>query len=356
MTTFYNANGDSAYVVDVRLSATSSYFQWSKYSSTGTHQFTVLTNFINIIQSRNLVISNPVKLKNDSRGNVYMMISQITETNITISKGATTLLELTVDPIMTYLIKFSTTGTILWNTKFQGRGDELTVDKNNNVVVLGNFTAVQGGTTEFLAYNAGSGTPQTFLFNTIRQEEVFVAKYSSLGQVQWVVNKNNILFSFVENVGIETDAGGNILIGTVVTQTNNGRVNSLVIGMDQNGGNDTFTWFEALEFRIRGLNWGKDGDIWVSGYLPSQSIPGAERSITIVDQTGQRYQNNQITNTYLTFRYNPLTVTIEVFLNDDPIQTRLKELNDFWYVTAFALEGPEVSIPLEDFKGFVLSN
>jgi hypothetical protein len=140
-----------------------------------------------------------VALAVDADGNAYL-VSEFTRTNLVI--GSFTLTNSYPGGADMYLAKFSRTGDVLWVHKSQGIGSEhgqaVAVDGQTNCYIAGEWT-----TSQNVAFD-GIGP-----YVTNSTGGLFLVKYNSNGQVQWV---RNGVSSDLDCNGLAADAAGNCFI------------------------------------------------------------------------------------------------------------------------------------------------
>jgi hypothetical protein len=123
-----------------------------------------------------------------------------------------------------FIIKFDTSGTVLWVTKVGANGIatnqiayNITSDSNNNIFVTG---YIQLTATFYSAGSVISGTitPDAYgTFPNAATYDIFLAKYNSDGAVQWVTKMGS---SSVDTpFGLTTDSSNNVYISGYVGTT-----------------------------------------------------------------------------------------------------------------------------------------
>jgi Beta-propeller repeat len=146
------------------------------------------------------VDSPHVALAVDSAGNACLT-SEFTRSNLVIGSFTLTNTLVTGGSDM-YVAKFNSAGDVQWARKSQGNGSEygsaVGVDGQGNCYVGGHYTY-----TTNIAFD---GVP---LFVTTANNGIFVVKYNSSGQVQWVRNGVN---SSLNCYGMAVDDSGNCFI------------------------------------------------------------------------------------------------------------------------------------------------
>ncbi len=167
------------------------------------------------------------KVATDSTGNIYLAFQSSSE-SITI--GSQTLLTKN-DPFSSVndilLVKYDSNGNVQWARNDGGIGDDrvrgFSVDNNGNSYITGNINTFGSSITY-------SFTPVTL--SSIASNDFYIVKYNNLGNVEWVRNTGNAIGYDVSadnsgNVAITGDFSGSTLIiaGVSISKTNpNGQV------------------------------------------------------------------------------------------------------------------------------------
>jgi len=162
-----------------------------------------------------------------------------------------------------FIEKRSHDGNFLWAVKAGGTQGEypkaIATDLNGNIFVTGNFS----GTATF-------GT-QTITGNSI---DVFVAKYNSAGQLQWVQKAGGA--SVDRGLGIATDGAGNVIVvgdfsgsatfGTATNLTSAGAVDIFIAKYNPSG---TLIWAKraggTVNDRATAVTTDSNGNIYLTG-------------------------------------------------------------------------------------------
>jgi len=122
-----------------------------------------------------------------------------------------------------FVVKYNSSGYIQWATKMGGTnsqpndtGSSLLVDKNNNVIVMGNFIY------PITIYNSDNSFNTNATLNYAGANNVFLVKYNSSGFVQWITGIGNTNNKWAYGYCISTDENNNIFL---TGNFNNGSVN-----------------------------------------------------------------------------------------------------------------------------------
>lgn len=88
-----------------------------------------------------------------------------------------------------YLFKLDTLGNLLWSKQFKSFGDvhitSLTVDHENNILVLGDYRSKVNFDTQLTTNNT----------DTLYSSNMFIAKYSPSGDMEWAKNTGGVAHS-----------------------------------------------------------------------------------------------------------------------------------------------------------------
>lgn len=193
------------------------------------------------------------------------------------------------------VVKFSSSGTILWATKEGGPGLEIpyciAVDDLKNIIVTGRFSSnsITFGTTTLS--QAGS-------------MDVFIVKYDSTGNVLWAKGAGG--GSNDEPYSIKTDASGNIYVGGyfnqnaifgTITLSTAGIADAFLAKYDSEG---NILWAKSAggngDDRTTALSVDNSGNCYISGYFTNDSIsfgtivlpdaPGTNSFVAKYDSSG----------------------------------------------------------------------
>jgi hypothetical protein len=185
-----------------------------KYNTTGVVQW-----IVRIVTSD---IDAGFRVTTDSNNNVYMVgrcgSAIVTAYNADKTPFSTTLPN--TGSRDAFLVKYNSGGLVQWITRVGSSGTEflnlltggISTDSSGNVYIAG-----QGGSGSVLtAYNGNSSSFATTILNS-GNEDTFIIKYSSSGNVQWVTR---IAGAGVDDpYGLATDSSGNLYIGGVYDGT-----------------------------------------------------------------------------------------------------------------------------------------
>ncbi len=184
-----------------------------------------------------------------------------------------------------YLVKYSPTGEVSWVRHITGPGYQsaqaVAADDAGNVVVAGSFTTeVTLGTTTITAATAD-------------QEALFLARYTSAGDLQWVEQFGSGGSDIVRDIAI--DPAGNVVVtgifygGSFVAGTGNHanasqagtRSDLFLVKYDASG---NYGWSLAAGGTENDNSWGvatdASGAIYVAGYYESASIAIGGQTLT----------------------------------------------------------------------------
>lgn len=179
-----------------------------------------------------------------------------------------------------FIAKYTPTGTFVWvdvltvtdADRDGGVGASLAIDGNNNVYLTGYFV----GTADF-----DPGVNTAIRTSISLFEDLYVAKYNTDGQFQWVNtvgNRNEYSFG----TGVDVDAGGNVYItgsfgGTVdfdpsagtAIRTADGRADAFLAKYDTNGNLRWVNAFVGPGSTDAGLSVALDpaNNVYVTGYF-----------------------------------------------------------------------------------------
>jgi hypothetical protein len=247
----------------------------------------------------------PGDLAVDSADNIY--ITGMYSTAITLYDAAGTRTNLVSLPSATsgtygaYIIKYNTSGVVLWAIKIDGgasqRGFALKVDTNDSVYIAG----VMNANNSITAYNPGN-VSSGYTVSSYSTSGGFLAKYNSTGTAQWIVR---ILNSTPENFQITCDTDNNIYITTSYNSASgssiydkNNAVSSVVPALPSNSVNniaivkyntDGFAvWATSIntDSYNGGIEFDGVGNIYLTGGYSSSS------SVIVYDANGTNYLNN----------------------------------------------------------------
>ncbi len=185
----------------------------SKRNSTG--------NFISVIQLYSYSELYSTSIAMDSANNVY--IAGYFNYNIVL--GTTTYVSNNSNDIV--LIKFNSLGNILWSKVAGGSGDDrpnkIAVDQNNNVYLTGYFN--------------GTATFGTSSITSSGSSDIFVSKYDSSGNNQWVQRAggtsadigNGIAVDNIGNVYVTGSFIGNANFGSLSLTNSNSSTDGFLV-------------------------------------------------------------------------------------------------------------------------------
>jgi hypothetical protein len=166
-----------------------------------------------------------IGLCTDAAGNIYMTGFSNALTSIQInsyngvSAGNIVLTNFGLLPIPSgfdsFVIKYNTAGQVQWATNIRDVSSnnfttDITCDSAGNLYVIGYFSSSSGGVFNSFVSSGGSGAPinlSTFgsLSTGGSRQFTFIAKYDTLGQVQWATS-----IIAADNGSITIDNAGNI--------------------------------------------------------------------------------------------------------------------------------------------------
>ena len=208
--TVYNTGGTTGATLTASVGVTNSFI--AKYTPIGTVAWAArIGGTANAYQ---------YGVATDTSGNVFACgaFFLATATSLTIynsdgTPGAT--LSNVANANITYLVKYSSTGTVLWATRFTVaatfavRGFGITADASGDVFVGGHYNS---GLT-FLNTGGTTGTTLTF----VGTGSAFIVKYTSTGTAIWATQITNTSLS---STGLARDGGGNVfIVGAYTTAT-----------------------------------------------------------------------------------------------------------------------------------------
>ena len=263
----------------------------------------------------------------DVSGNVYLTGYFL---SASITFGTTTLNNISTGSADIFIVKYDSSGTILWAQRAGGtnedRGYSTATDVSGNLYVTGffrSFTITFGSTT---LTNANTGN-----------DDIFIVKYDSIGTVLWAERAGG----FADDIGYSTttDAGGNVYItgefqsssitfgSTTLTNTNIGYTDVFIANYDMNG---NVLW--AKNAGGTGNDGGRScatdasGNVYVTGTFYSLSIAFGSTTLT---------NANTINSDIFTAKLDIVTgveenissTKINVFPNPFSMQTVLKTDN-----------------------------
>jgi hypothetical protein len=200
--TAYNSNGTIFATIQASLAGGGEVFL-AKYNTNGAGQWLTHLTASGADSGRGIAI--------DSAGNSYTTGS-FTGGRLTVYGRSLSLASTlpTIGGTDAFIIKYNTNGSPLWATQIASTaadaGYAITSDVNGNVYVTG-----EGGTGSVVtAYNANGSAFGTTLANA-GGTDVFIAKYTSDGVVQWVAR----VASTGADIGyaVNTDSSGNLYVG-----------------------------------------------------------------------------------------------------------------------------------------------
>jgi len=181
----------------------------------------------------------------DSSGNVFVtgqFATALTLYNTGGGTGAT--LPTGLGPISCFLVKYSSTGTVVWaallanasGTPYSTIGQAVTTDSAGNVFVTGQYGAT------LTLYNTGGVAGPTLPFSGGTTPDCFIAKYSPTGTVVWAAQIAGTTTSSEIGQGVATDSSGNVFVTgyytAALTLCNYGATSSKTLPFT--GGNDCF--------------------------------------------------------------------------------------------------------------------
>ena len=141
-----------------------------------------------------------------------------------------------------FVAKYSSAGAVLWAARMVcsassgGRG--VATDSSGNVLVTGYYN------TALTVHNKGAGGVGVVTLPIVTGYEIFIAKYNSIGDVQWAARMVGAGFDI--GTGIATDSSGNVLVtayyGAALTVHNQGASGTGVVTLPFGaaGGSDVF--------------------------------------------------------------------------------------------------------------------
>lgn len=136
-------------------------------------------------------IDNGTSIKIDNAGNIYYLYDYgVSSNNRDI-----------------YLTKTNENGNLIWTNKITSNGietgNDLVLDGNGNVYIVGNFSNTIGFTT-----SGGTGTFKSI--SPIGADDFFIAKYDTNGSLVWVTKGGTINNDAANSIAV--DASGNVFI------------------------------------------------------------------------------------------------------------------------------------------------
>ncbi|MES2592480.1 MAG: SBBP repeat-containing protein [Bacteroidota bacterium] len=182
-----------------------------------------------------------------------------------------------------FVVKYDTSGNVLWAKSAGGTGDDLgrsiSTDTSGNILVTGDF------------YNVSITFGTTTLINTVHvypsYNDIFVVKYDTSGSVLWAKSGGGTSQDY--GLSISTDVSGNILVtGKSVSSSitfGSTTLNSASVYVVKYDGNGNLLWVKSAGGTDGGMGISTDanGNVFIVGNFASPSITfGA----TILTKTG----------------------------------------------------------------------
>ena len=140
--------------------------------------------------------ANPLDINDAPNATVYSGFSLVNSNN---------------DPTIydVFVVKYSTDGKAMWATRIGGihsdSGNSITVDKENNIIVTGQYES-----DPLYIYNVPNGTIQSLTLVNKGFANAFIVKYDSLGIALWATNIGGTSNDSGNN--ITTDSDNNIIV------------------------------------------------------------------------------------------------------------------------------------------------
>jgi len=172
-----------------------------------------------------------------------------------------------------FLAKFDTLGNLVWGTYFGGSSEDraysVQVSHNNNVYITG-----------FTNSSSNISTPGAHQTNYGGNQDAFLAKFNSVGQLQWATYYGGsneeigfqIKISLTENIYMvgETRSTNNISMSNAYQTALAGGSDAFIAKFDNAGQRLWGTYFGGPSDEIgRGMHLGKTGNICITGYTQS---------------------------------------------------------------------------------------
>jgi hypothetical protein len=232
----------------------------------------------------------------DTSGNIYMAGYF---TSDTVKFGTNTLLNTggTDNTADLFLVKYNSTGNVLWAKSASGLGDDkansVAVNAAGDVYVTGNFTSF------YLAF--GSDT-LTNADNASYTDDIFIAKYDKNGNVQWAEKAGAL--GWDEGNSVAVDAAGNaylagifesptIIFGSVTLTNTDNSGNTDDIFLTKYNGSGSVQWAKSA------IGDGNDydqsvavdgsGNSYVTGQFQSATMIMGATTLTNADVSGNNF-------------------------------------------------------------------
>ncbi len=211
----------------------------------------------------------------DTSGNVFVTGAF---NSPTLTFGTTTLTNAGINSGDIFLVKFSTSGNVLWAKSVGGAANDLgystSPDISGNVLITGAFNSPSitfGTTTLNNSDNTGSTT------------DIFLVKYSSSGNVLWAKSAGGVANDY--GYGVSSDISGNVLI--------TGSFNSPTIT------------FGTTTIANAGSN---SGDVFLVKYNPSGNVLWAKSAGGTGDDGGRSVSTDSLGRVFVTGYFNSPTI------------------------------------------------
>ncbi len=218
---------------------------------------------------------NGMGIATDVGGNTYVT-GQFQSSSLTF--GATTLTNSGGDDY--FIVKYNSSGTVVWAKGATGASNDVgynvKVDNNKNPIVVGSF-------------NSSSLTFGTHVLSLVSNDDIFILKYDSLGNVQWAKSAGGSGNDIGESIAI--DASGNsyitgyfgspTLVFGSTTLTNAGTNNIYLASYDASGNP---TWAKGAggtsDDRGTAIDVDVEGSSYITGYYTSSTITFGTNTLT----------------------------------------------------------------------------
>ena len=280
--TFYNKNNGTAFASTLANSGINDIFI-AQYSSAGNVNW--------VTQIAGTLTDTPSAVCTDSAGNInvtgYYASSSLTFYNKNNGTAfASTLANSGSNDV--FIAQYSSAGNVNWVAQIAGSAGEsetaITTDSTGNINVTGTYDS-----TTLTCYNKNNGTAFASTLANSGSNDVFIAQYSSAGNVNWVARIGS--GGYDAGKGISTDSNGKInIIGTYnsgpLTFYNKNNGTAFASTLANSGSTDTFiaqysstgdvTWVAQVGGTAAdtgsGISTDSTGKINVIGYYSSSPL------------------------------------------------------------------------------------